>query len=438
MKIYTIGGYNEVGMNMTAVESNNEIVIFDMGYNMSRLVEYSHELEDLTTLEIVERGVIPDDSILKNNAHKVKAIVFGHAHLDHCGAIHKLIDSYQSKIVGTPYTLDIIKRIMKDNKKPIKNELVELNPKESLSLSNNLDLEFIHVTHSIPGTVLCHLNTPEGGFLYANDFKLDNEPTFGEKPDYSRIKKLAHSDLKAMVIDTTRIYDEKRCESESVTKLNLKHHIDMVFEEKGLVLITTFSSHIERLRNIIELNRKRREIVMLGRSLCEYVHPAVRRKYININGITLAWKRRSVESILEKVDKNRENYLIICTGNQGEPNSVLTRLAQGNYENLKLKKNDNVIFSCTTIPTPQNIENRAMLENKLKKLGVRYYKDVHSHGHIMREDHRDMIRMVKAENLIPAHGETERLASFASLAIEEGYEISKNVHISQNSKILNL
>ena len=437
MKVYTLGGYDEVGKNMTAVEVDGEIVIFDMGYHMESVVEQDEEIEGLTTTDSLDTGAIPTDKPVMDQRDKVKGIVIGHGHLDHIGAIPKLAGAYDCPIFATPFTMRLIERVINQDRKDIDNELIEMEPGNSISLTPQLELEFVNITHSIPGAVLCSLNTKEGKFAYANDYKLDMEPTLGDKPDFERLRKLGNEDVKAFVTGTTRIDLEKRCKSEKEVQIELQHILDKAYEQGGAVIATTFSSQIARLRNIIKANKGRRKIVMIGRSLKENTASAEKEGLIDLSGIEVRSWRDETEEILREISDDRENYLVICTGNQGEPRAALTRIARGEYP-LKLEKGDHVIFSCETIPTPLNEANRYKLEKNLKANGVRFYKDVHTSGHAMKEDHRDMIHMLQPENLIPCHGETERLAAYASLAKEEGYELGKSVHVSQNGNVIEL
>ena len=437
MKVYCIGGYNEVGKNMTAVEVDNEIVIFDMGYNMEKVVEYGEEIDGLGLSEIMDIGAIPNDKILLKSRKKVKAIVLNHGHLDHCGAIPKLANAYNCPIIAPPYACDIIRKLLKDSKTKIRNKIIELPAGKTISISPKMELEFVHITHSIPDTVVSVLNTVEGKIVYANDFKLDEEPTLGKKPDYKRLKEIGSEKVKLLITDTTRIFERNFSSSEKEAQIKLKHTFSRIYPNNSLVVVTSFSSHIARINNILRANNGERNVVMLGRSLKEYATLAEKRGFIDLTGIKLARKRKDISELLKKISKNRGDYLVICTGNQGEPNAILPRLAKGLFP-FQFEKRDHVVFSCHIIPSPINISNRYILEKKLREKGVEIYRDVHVTGHAHREDHRKLIKLLNPENIVPSHGETERLASYASLAIEEGYELEKSVHISQNGRILRL
>jgi len=433
--MYCIGGYSEVGKNMTAIEVNNEIVIFDMGYNMEKVVELNEEMDNLSLPEIIISGAIPDDAIIQKQKKKVKAIVINHGHLDHCGAVSFLAHNYNCPIIAPPYACDIIRKMNKDSKKPIKNKIIELSAGKSIKISEKLELEFVHITHSIPDTVLSVLNTTEGKVVYANDFKLDEEPTLGKKPDYKRFKELGTENIKLYIPDTTRILQKNFSPSEKEAQIKLKHNFAKIYPDNSLVVTTTFASHIARLNNIIKVNNNQRKIVFLGRSLKGYATLAEKRGLINLGNIEVATRRKDLSEILKRVSRDRGNYLIVCTGHQGEQNAVLSRLAREELP-FSFKREDHVVFSSEIIPSPINVSNRYILERKLSEQGVRVYRNVHASGHAHKEDHRKLLKMLNPENVVPAHGGIDHLGAYAELAIEEGYTIEKNVHISQNGRIL--
>lgn len=437
MKIYTLGGYEKVGSNMTAVEVDDQIVIFDMGLDIEKVIEYDGEVEGLNTKEIIDIGAVADDQKILKKKEKVKGIVVNHGHLDHTGGIPKLVGKYDCPIIGTGYTLEIIKRLIKQDKRDINNDLIQLNPGNTLSLDAGLELEFINITHSIPGAVISVLNTVEGKIAYALDSKLDENPTLGQKPNFERLEKLRDENLKVLIGDSTRVEKEGTTGSEKEAQIKLRHTIDKAYRLSEGVIISSFSSHIARLKNIIKANNNRREIIIVGRSLKEYTSEAERLGIIDLSDIKVVSRRRKVEKALKKAGKNKEEYLIICTGNQGEKNAVLSRIARDEYP-YRIKENDTVIFSSTVIPTHTTRANRQKLEKNIKDKGARMYKNVHVYGHGLKEDQRDLIKLTEPENIIPAHGDTEKLSSFASMAKEEGYNLGEDVFISQNGRVIKL
>ncbi|MEE3325126.1 MAG: MBL fold metallo-hydrolase, partial [Methanosphaera sp.] len=169
IEVIAVGGYEQIGKNMTAVKVNDDVVIFDMGIHLDRL--HIHEDTDISrmhSLDLIERGVIPDDTLMREVDGKVRAIVCTHGHLDHIGAIAKLAHRYEAPIIATPYTIALIEKTIKGERKfKVNNPLKILNPGEKLQISPNLTLEFVRTTHSIPQTITAALHTPEGVVIYA-------------------------------------------------------------------------------------------------------------------------------------------------------------------------------------------------------------------------------------------------------------------------------
>ena len=438
MRVYTIGGYNEVGKNMTAVEVGGEVVIFDMGYSMEKIVMLEDEREESAEL-MKAVGAIPDDSVLKGK--NVVGIVINHGHLDHCGAVSKLAEKYGCKIFATPYTHEVIKNLLDDEGKGyLRSRLVPLNAGQTVELGKNMVLEFIHITHSIPQTVLSALHTKEGTVVYANDYKLDDDPTFDRKPDYRRIRQLGKEGVKLMISECVRVTEPSITPPERVAKKLVRYALNKAYqyeEKKAATIITTFASHIARLKNILEENASRRKVVMVGRSLNNYVMPAAKLGLINIKGVKIAGRGKAIKKALKKVAEKPEEYLVICTGNQGEENSVLWRMVRKEYS-YQIRRGDVVIFASETIPHPVNMASRFMIQSQLREQGARIIDHIHVSGHARREDHRELLRMLSPEYVIPSHGETERLASYASLALEEGYEIGDTVKIMYNGGVVEI
>jgi len=205
------------------------------------------------------------------------------------------------------------------------------------------------------------------------------------------------------------------------------------------VFVTTFSSHIARLKSIVDYGKKLdRDIYFIGRSMKKYVSSAIDVGMCPFQkDIKLTSYKNQVESVLKKVNKNRENALVVCTGHQGEPGSIMDRLSRGNLP-FSFRKNDNVIFSSKTIPSPINIENKAQLDRRLKKFGVRIFDNIHVSGHPGREDLRDLLRLITPHHVIPAHGTTEQISPMIELAKEMGYRPGKDCHLLSNGQKLRI
>ncbi|MBC7119509.1 MAG: MBL fold metallo-hydrolase, partial [Methanobacteriaceae archaeon] len=260
VEIIAIGGYEEVGKNMSAVKINDDVVIFDMGIHLDRV--HVHEDTDIArmhSLDLIERGVIPDDTLMREVNGKVRAIVFTHGHLDHIGAVAKLAHRYNAPIIGTPYTIALIERIIKSERKfKVPNRLEVLNAGEKCQLSPDMTLEFINATHSIPQSVIAALHTPEGIIVYGLDFKFDDHQIISPPPDYHRLKELGRKGVLALIVETTRVADseEVKTPSEKVARIILEDIMKRPLEEKSAMIVTTFSSHIERIQAISDIAKK--------------------------------------------------------------------------------------------------------------------------------------------------------------------------------------
>ncbi len=437
MEVVPIGGYEEVGRNMTLVRSGNDSIIIDMGIRLDRvLIHEDTDISKLSREELVRRGIIPDDTVIKE---KVKAIILSHGHLDHLGAVTLLASKYNAPIVGTPYTLELVKRELRHVKPKKRLNLHVLNQGESLYVSENMEVEFIRVTHSIPQSSLVAVHTNNGTLLYANDFKLDDHPVIGSKPDYRRLKKLGRSGIKGLIVETTRINNEGRTPSESIAKRLIEDSLTKTDDRKGL-LVTTFSSHISRIKSITTTASAIDRIpVLLGRSMEKYIGIAEELGIIELpDNARLYGDKNAIKKILRKVVKEgKEKYLLTVTGHQGEPDALLSKIA-GKKLPYRVSKGDQVVFSADVIPNPINVANRYAMETKLKMQGARLFKGNHVSGHAAREDHRDLIKILQPEIIIPCHGDLRMLASYAELADDEGYALNRDLFLVRNGQIVRL
>lgn len=445
MIIHTIGGYNEVGKNMSAVELKDDVIVFDSGLHLPPIVELEEQDRNniMNENKLKRLGAIPDDLILDklNLKRKVRAIIPSHAHLDHVGAIPYIAPKYDADILGTPFTIEILKTLIKDEKIGFRNKIKEVQPNSSIAIkgNKNLKLEFINITHSTIQASILALHTKQGIVVYANDFKFDNAPQLGKKPNYDALKKLAKQNVKALIVESLYASEERKTPSEKIARGLLEDVLLGVDNTNAGIIVTTFSSHIARLKSIVDMGKKlNRKIVFIGRSLNKYVSAAIKTNLCPFKKNIAIWSyRKQRDAGLRKINKNKDKYLVVCTGHQGEPGSVLDRISR-NDTPLQLSPRDHVIFSSSTIPAPINIANKGQLEKRLKKKGVRIFNDVHVSGHASKEDLRDFIDMISPEHLIPAHGDLTKLSALAELGSELGYKLGKNSHIMQNQQKLKI
>ncbi|MGA2676354.1 MAG: RNase J family beta-CASP ribonuclease [Methanobacterium sp.] len=439
VEVIAVGGYEEVGKNMSAVKVGEDVVIFDMGIHLDRV--HIHEDTDMArmhSLDLIERGIIPDDTLMKDVDGKVRAIVFTHGHLDHIGAVGKLAHRYEAPIIGTPYTMGLIERTIKSERKfKVTNPLQVLNPGEKIQISPDMTLEFVRTTHSIPHTVNAAIHTSEGIIVYANDFKFDNHQMISEPPDYHRLRELGRKGVLALIVETTRMTEEKQVKtySEKVARIALQDVMEQALTEKEGMLITTFSSHIERIQAICNIaKRSDRQILLLGRSMERFGSIAESMGLLNLPPTaSLYGSPKAVNRALARAEEKREDYLLVTTGHQGEPDALLPRIANGKT-NFKVRRGDNVVISAPIIPAPMNVANRNIMERRLKTSGARIFPNLHVSGHAGREDHRDYIRMLDPMHIIPSHGDLEMLAAYTEMAEEEGFKMGNNIHILRNGQ----
>ncbi|HYA32489.1 MAG TPA: RNase J family beta-CASP ribonuclease [Candidatus Bathyarchaeia archaeon] len=438
IEVNAIGGYEEVGRNMTAIRVNGDVVIIDMGLRLDRIaIHEDAEIEKMHSIDLIKMGAIPNDATLSQAKKSVKAIVCTHGHLDHIGAVPKLAHRYEAPIISTPFTAELIAQQIRVEKKfGVENPLYTLEAGQVYQITPDIAVEFVRATHSIPDPIFAVLHTPAGALVYANDFKLDRTPVIGEPPDFKRIKGLGKEGVLALIVESTRVQEAGKTPSEQIAK-DLVRDVLLGTEEEGNgVLVTTFSSHIARVKTIFEAAREMdRRPLVLGRSMERYLGTAERMGYVELpSDIGIYGNRRSVDKVLRRVaQEGKEKYLPIITGHQGEPESMLTRVASDQTP-YRVAPGDKIVFSAEVIPTPINAANRYSLDTKLKMRGARLYTDVHVSGHAAREDHWELIKMLKPNHIFPTHGDLTMTSSYVELAEDAGYSLRDNIHLLRNGQ----
>ncbi|MDP3104264.1 MAG: RNase J family beta-CASP ribonuclease [Candidatus Methanoperedens sp.] len=436
--IIAVGGYNEMGKNMTGIRIDNDIIVLDMGLQLDRVqIHEDVEIDKMHSMDLIKMGAIPDDTVMNEVGGKVKAIVCTHGHLDHIGAIPKLAHRYKAPIIATPYTAELVRHEISDEKKfKVNNEVIPLKLGGTYNLTPDIQIEFIRMQHSIVDTAFAAIHTPEGVVLYASDFKLDRTPTIGLPPDFQRLKKLGNEGVRAMITESTNSGLHGKTPSEHIAKDLVRDVLLGTEETDSGVLVTTFSSHISRINAIIQAAEEMDRIpVLLGRSMERYLSLAEKMKLIKFpQNLEIHGSRNAVEKALKRIAQDgKRKYLPIVTGHQGEPDAILTRIANGETQ-FRIEKGDKVVFSANTIPNPITMANRYALETKLKMAGARIYDNVHVSGHASREDHWELLRMVNPEQVIPSHGNMMMHSSYVELAEDAGYVFGDTVHIMRNGE----
>lgn len=436
VKMYTLGGVDEAGRNMMAFEIGEEIIICDMGLQLSNLVRYNDEVDKMGLSDLVEKNIVANPELIMKHKEKVKAIIVSHAHLDHVGAVQYLANLFpQAPIYGTPFTIEVLKVLMKSQRtvtSPLKNKFIKVNVNSTFNLPSGIEVEFVNVTHSIPQAAIVAIHAPEGIIMYANDFKFDNRPALGQRSNYQRLKELDEIGIKLLVVDSVRSNLKRKTLSEIVVKEMLRDifiETDIV-DTKGVV-ITTFASHITRLKSIMELTHElNRKLVFLGRSMAKYCKAAKNAGIIDFKekDVIICETPSERNKWLDIVNKNKKDYVIVCTGHQGEDNAVMSKIAEGKTP-FELKEDDKIIFSSEVIPTQINIEQSQILHSKLDAYNCKIFKDIHVSGHASREDHRDLLGMIHPKHIVPVHGHVRLKEGMIELAEELGYVKDKTLWV---------
>jgi len=438
IEIIAVGGYNEVGRNMTAVRCGKEIVIFDMGLRLDQvMIHEDADIENMHSLDLIEMKAIPDDTIMNAIEGNVKAIVCSHGHLDHIGAIPKLAHRYNAPIISTPYTSELIRQqIAGEQKFGVNNKLFALKAGQRYTISPHLTLEFVRSQHSIIDTVFPVLHTPRGAIVYANDFKLDRTPVLGEPPDFARLRQLGKEGVLALIVESTNIGEKGRCPSEKIARDLVRDTITSYEDDKSAIFVSTFSSHISRVKTIAECAHEiGRKPVLLGRSMERYSSAAEQLKLVGFpESLSMFGNRRTVDRTLRRIMKTgKDKFVPIVTGHQGETGAILTRIVMGDTP-YKLEKGDKILFSAKVIPNPMNYGQRYLVETRARMAGVRIFDELHVSGHAYKEDHYEFLHLLNPQHVIPAHGDINMTGGYAKFAEEIGYTLGNDLHILRNGQ----
>ncbi len=414
--IIALGGLGEVGKNMYLMCHNDEIIIIDAGVMFPE--------DDLLGIDYV----IQDITFLKQNESKIKGLIITHGHEDHIGGIPFLLQSVHiPKIYCSQIANDLITRKLEERRINYKD--IEIIDNTSTVRTKHFTVNFMNVTHSIPGSYGLIVNTPQGVIVTTGDFKFDMTP-IGPMADLHKLAEAGSKGVRLLMSDSTNALVEGYSKSESVVDTALG---DIFSKHLGRIIIATFASNIYRLKHIIETCRENnRKIVVFGRSMENAVNIAIKNKLIGD------------ESIF--IDSNAANSLkknevcILCTGSQGEALAALSRIANGTFKQINLMNDDLVIFSSSPIPGNAGSINQVI--NKLYLKGVRVYTnenetDIHTSGHARIEDLKLMLRLAKPEYFMPMHGEYRMLKNHADIG--KSCDIKEeNIFIMKNGDVLTL
>ncbi|SDE75061.1 ribonuclease J [Halorientalis regularis] len=446
IEIATIGGYEEVGRQMTAVRAGDDIVVFDMGLNLSKVLIHDNiRTEEMRSLDLIDMGAIPDDRVMSELDGEVQAIVPTHGHLDHIGAISKLAHRYDAPIVATPFTRELVDEEVHDESEyVVNNDLISMEAGESMQIGERCELEFVNVTHSIIDAINPVLHTPEGSVVYGLDKRVDHTPVIGDPIDMKRFREIGREDggVLCYIEDCTNANRKGRTPSEAVARRQLRDVMRSIEDWDGGIVATTFSSHIARVKSIVEFAQDiGREPVLLGRSMEQYSGTAARLDGLDIgfpDDLGMYGHRKSVDRAFKRImNEGKEKFLPVVTGHQGEPRAMLTRMGRGETP-FELTDGDKVIFSARVIPEPTNEGQRYQSEKLLGMQGARIYDDVHVSGHLRQEGHYQMLDALQPQHVIPAHQDMKGFSGYVDLAGNKGYDLGRDLHVTSNGNTIQL
>ncbi|MGL4730479.1 MAG: ribonuclease J [Clostridium sp.] len=415
IKIIPLGGFNEIGKNLTVIEYKNDIVIVDCGLKFPD--------DDMLGIDVV----IPDITYLLKNKDRVKGIFLTHGHEDHIGALPYVLKQLNVPVYGTKLTLGIVQIKLKEHGLLSTVELKYVKPKDIVKLEN-VSVEFIRTSHSIADSVAIAIHTPSGVVLHTGDFKIDYTPIDGCVADLARFAELGKKGVTVMLADSTNVERPGYTMSESTVGESFEN---IFFSAKGRIIVATFASNIHRIQQIIQAASKYgRKVAVSGRSMENIMAVAVELGYIKADKDTLI----NIDAISKY---NDDQVAIITTGSQGEPMSALSRMAASEHKKVNIQEGDTVIISATPIPGNEKLVSKVINQLFKKGADVIYeaLADVHVSGHACQEELKLMHTLVKPKFFIPAHGEYRHLKQHGELAVKLGMS-ERNVYLGENGDVI--
>lgn len=417
LRIIPLGGLGEVGKNMMAYEFGGEIIVVDAGIMFPE--------NDMLGVDYI----IPDFEYLIKRADRVRGLIITHGHEDHIGAIQHFISQINVPIYATPLTRGLIEAKLLRNNSQRKARFKTIQAGESSNIGP-FKVEYFHVSHSIPDAVSLGITTPAGLIVHMSDFKLDDTPVDGWPTDFKKLTEFATRGVDLLLSDSTNAERPGWPPSESI----IGPAFDKVFAEaKGRILIATFASLISRVQQVADAAIKSgRKMAIAGPSMVDNVKVARKLKYLDIPDELIV----PIEQALNMQD---HKVVIMCTGSQGEPSSIVGRLSTGTNRQFDLKPNDTVVLS--SHPIPGNEEGISKTVNRILRRGANVIDDqvlpIHVSGHAAQEEQKKLIQIVRPKHFMPIHGELRMLKRHAQLAKETGVE-EENIIVAENGQVVEL
>ncbi|MBO4396544.1 MAG: ribonuclease J [Eubacterium sp.] len=415
IRIVPLGGLEQIGMNITAFETESSIIIVDCGLAFPE--------DDMLGVDLV----IPDITYLEDRRDKVKGFVITHGHEDHIGSLPYVLQMMNAPIYATRLTMAIIENKLKEHNLigNVKRKVVTYGQYINLG---DFRIEFICTNHSIADSAALAIYTPAGVIVHTGDFKVDYTPVYGDTIDLARFGELGKKGVLALMCDSTNVLKPGFTESEKTVGKTF----DTIFEdnEKSRIIVATFASNVDRVQQIINsAKRQNRKVVIEGRSMVNIVNTAIELGYIKVpEGMMI-----SLEEMSNYPD---EKLVLITTGSQGESMAALSRIASSIHKKVTIKPGDVVIFSSRPIPGNEKSVSKVMNELSMKGAKV-IIQDTHVSGHACEEEIKLIYSLVRPKYSIPVHGEYRHLIGQREVAIKMGVK-KENVVILRSGDVLEI
>ncbi len=415
LRIIPLGGLDQIGMNITAFEFDNDIIVVDCGLAFPE--------DDMLGIDLV----IPDTTYLEDNSDRVRALVITHGHEDHIGAIPYVLQKLSVPIYGTKLTLALIENKLEEHSMLNEVERHVVTAGDVVRFGA-LSVEFIRTNHSISDSCALAISSPVGVVVHTGDFKVDYTPVFGDPIDLARFAQLGQEGVLALLCDSTNAERSGFTNSEKT----VGRALDALFADhaRSRIIVATFSSNIDRVQQIINsADRYGRKVILEGRSMLNIINTAIDIGYVKIPTGTIV----DISRVSELPD---EKTVIITTGSQGESMAALSRIATNMHKSVSIKPGDLVIFSSNPIPGNEKAVFKVINELSLKGAEV-IFQDAHVSGHACMEEIKLIYTLTKPKFAIPVHGEHRHLMAQRNIAREVGVP-KENIFILSNGSVLEL
>lgn len=415
LKIIPLGGLEQIGMNMTAFEYEDGIIVVDCGLSFPD--------DDMLGIDLV----IPDITYLRENKDKIKGFFITHGHEDHIGALPYVLKEISAPLYATKLTMGIIEGKLEEHqiKDIVKRKVVKYGQNIN---AGKFRVEFIKTNHSIADAAAFAIHTPVGVIVHTGDFKVDYTPVFGDAIDLARFSELGKKGVLAVMCDSTNVLRPGFTPSESTVGATFDH----IFSEhpNTRIIIATFASNVDRVQQIINsADKYNRKVVVEGRSMVNIISVAKELEYLKIPDNTLI----NIEEMKNYTD---DQLVLITTGSQGESMAALSRMAASLHRKVSIKPGDTIVFSSTPIPGNEKAVSKVINELYMKGAEV-IFQDTHVSGHACQEEIKLIYSLLKPKYAIPVHGEYRHLMVHGQLVQKLGIP-KENVFIMKSGDVLSI